>query len=449
MEQREVLRLSLTNIKSHKMRNILAVLSVTIGIAAVIAVVTMTQGFQSALLNVLTKDLLRANMINITVEGSQGLFGSDRVFTDNDVENVKAMEGVLAADVFAPVNGNPIKFNKTLLSRANVRITTSNQIIPIDAGRFVDVNGSGEIVIGAEIAQNICEKILGDEQEEQTGESLTKDQKDEIEKRCGESTRNPELSSRILGQTVQLRYLKNKEVYSEDLVIVGLVKKSEFINGTGSYVSPHYHGFVENIDGTDVAVYTGIVVSVTDIDSVSAVAEKLEEYFTSYNADARKLIGDSREIEVNTLTEIVSEIEKNFAQFAGWLGAVAVIALLVGMIGIMNIMLVTVKERTREIGVMKATGATRGGVIKLFLTESMIICVIGAIIGIAAGIGLAVLFNQLTVAAFELEEQIPLVFVWDAYIYAVITGIVVGVLSGLYPAWQAARVNPIEALRYE
>ncbi|MBI1729532.1 ABC transporter permease [Candidatus Acetothermia bacterium] len=445
MEQRDAFRLSFTNILGHKMRNVLAVLSVTIGIAAVIAVVTMTQGLQSALLNVLTKDLLRANMINVTVEGSQGLFGSDRVFTDQDVANVKAMDGVLAADVFAPVNGNPIKYNGKLLKSANVRITTSSSIIPINAGRFVDINGSAEIVVGAETSQTICEALLkGD-----IGDGITTAQEDANKKTCENATTNPALSSRILGQKVQLRYLKNKEIHSEELTIVGLVKKSEFIGGTNSYVSPFYQGYTENLNGTDVSVYTGVVVSVADINGVTAVADQLKEYFDSYNSDARKLIGDDRKITVNTLKEIVDEIEKSFAQVGGFLGGVAVVALLVGMIGIMNIMLVTVKERTREIGVMKATGATRRGVIQLFLTEAMIICVIGAVIGIAAGIGLSVLFNQLTVSLFQMDEAIPLVFVWPVYIAAVIVGIVVGVLSGLYPAWQAARVNPIEALRYE
>ena len=272
---------------------------------------------------------------------------------------------------------------------------------------------------------------------------------DEIEEECQEVTRDEELSTMVLGEKVQLRYRKNNERFDEELAIVGLVKKSEFISGNNSYVSPFYQGFTETIGESEVPVYTGVVISVATVEEVDAVAEQLETYFASFNSDARKLVGDDREIEVNTLNEIVGEIQQNFAQFAGWLGAVAIIALLVGMIGIMNIMLVTVKERTKEIGVMKATGATRGGVMRLFLTESMLICVIGAVMGIAGGIGLALLFNQLTVAAFEMEESIPLVFVWSAYIASVITGIVVGVLSGLYPAWQAARINPIDALRYE
>jgi len=445
VELREAFRLSWTNIKSHKLRNFLAVLSVTIGIAAVIAVVTMMTGFQGALLDVLTKDLLRANMISISVEGSRGLFGEDRVFSSRDVERVRQMAGVRAADVFAPVNGNPLKFRGRIISQANVRVTTSREIIPLEegAGRFVE--GPGEIVIGAEVARTICERLLAEELKAQ-GEA----DRDEIERRCEHPGKKPEIRRLILGQKVELKYIDlEKRVRTEELEIVGIVKESQFISGRASYVSLDYQGFTETIGGEEVPVFNGIVVSVADIDKLNQVEEQLREYFASYESDARKLLGDDREIEISTLQEIIDEIRKEFAQFTAWIGAIAVVALLVGMIGVMNIMLITVKERTREIGVMKATGATRGGVLRLFLTEAVSICIIGAVFGILAGIGLAELFNRFTVALWELEESIPLVLVWDWYLIAVITGIVVGVLSGLYPAWQAARVNPIEALRYE
>lgn len=445
MELREAVQLSWTNIKSHKLRNFLAVLSVTIGIAAVIAVVTMSKGFETALLDVLTKDLLRANMISVAVEGSRSLFGADRVFTSRDVESVRGMPGVQAADVFAPVNGNPLKFKGRLISGANVRVTTSREIIPLDAGRFVE--GPGEVVIGVEVARTICERLLAEELQAQ-GEELDKDQ---IETRCEHPGRTPEIAEKILGQQVELTYIdRHKKVHrGEKLTVVGIVKESEFISSRNSYVSIDYQGYTETVGGEELPVFTGIVVSVADIKQLEEIAQRLKEYFDSYESDARRLIGDEREIEVSTLKEIVDEIKANFAQFTAWIGAIAVVALLVGMIGVMNIMLITVKERTREIGVMKATGATQGGVLRLFLTEAIFICMIGAVLGILAGIGLAELFNRLTVALFELEEMIPLVFVWDWYLIAVVTGITVGLLSGLYPAWQAARVNPIEALRYE
>ncbi|GEM_PF-600797 len=445
MELREAVRLSFTNIKSHKLRNILAVLSVTIGIAAVIAVVTMSKGFESSLLDVLTKDLLRANMISIAVEGSRSLFGADRVFTRRDVERVRAMPGVAAADVFAPVNGNPLKYKGRLISGANVRVTTSREIIPLDAGRFVE--GPGEVVIGVAVARTICKRLLADELKAQ-GQEVDEE---EIETRCEHPGRTPEIAQKILGQTVELTYIDSeKKVHrGEPLTVVGIVKESEFISSRNSYVSIDYQGFTETIEGEELPVFTGLVVSVADIEELEAVAQRLREYFDSYESDARKLIGDDKEIEVSTLKEIVDEIRQNFAQFTVWIGAVAVVALLVGMIGVMNIMLITVKERTREIGVMKATGATRGGVLRLFLTEAVFICVLGAVFGILAGIGLAEVFNRFTASLFEMDESIPLVFVWDWYAIAVITGMIVGIVSGLYPAWQAARVNPIEALRYE
>jgi len=445
VELREAIRLSFTNIKSHKPRNILAVLSVTIGIAAVIAVVTMSKGFESSLLDVLTKDLLRANMISISVEGSRSLFGADRVFTSRDVERVRKMPGVAAADVFGPVNGNPLKYKGRLISGANVRVTTSREIIPLDAGRFVE--GPGEIVVGVAVARTICKRLLTDELKAQ-GQEIDRD---EIETRCEHPGRTPEIAQKILGQTVELTYIdSDKKVHrGEPLTVVGIVKESEFISGRNSYVSIDYQGFTETIEGEELPVFTGLVVSVADIHELEAVAERLREYFDSYESDARKLIGDDKDIEVSTLKEIIDEIQQNFAQFTAWIGAVAVVALLVGMIGVMNIMLITVKERTREIGVMKATGATRSGVLRLFLTEAVFICVLGAIFGILAGIGLAEVFNRFTAALFEMDEPIPLVFVWNWYAIAVVTGMIVGIVSGIYPAWQAARVNPIEALRYE
>jgi putative ABC transport system permease protein len=450
---RESVRLSWTNITSHKLRNVLAVLSVTIGIAAVIAVVTMSTGFQDALLTTLTKDLLRANMISVSVEtgreGGQSLFGTDRVFSSRDVERVRQMPGVKAADVFAPVNGNPLKYDGRVLP-GNVRITTSQEIIPVEAGAGRFVQGPGEVVISVAVAKTLCERLLAREADPGSTEEEQARQKEEIKKRCEHPGRTPEIAQRMLGQTVELKYLdREKKVHAEALQIVGIVKESEFISSQNSYVSVDYQGFTDTIDGQELPVYTGIIVSAVDTDQLEGVAQELKGYFDSYESDARKLLGDEKRIEVNTLTEIVNEIKRNFGQFTAWIGAVAVVALLVGMIGVMNIMLITVKERTREIGVMKATGATQGGVLKLFLTEAVFICLIGALFGIAAGIGLAELFNRLTVALFEMQESIPLVLVWDWYAIAVVTGIIVGIVSGLYPAWQAARVNPIEALRYE
>jgi putative ABC transport system ATP-binding protein len=163
MSFREALKLSWTNIRAHKLRNALAVLSVTIGIAAVIAIVTMTTGLQDALLDTLTKDLLRANMITVNVEGSAGLFGTAQVFSSRDVEQLRTIAGVKTVDVIGRVRGDALYFKNRRLLDATTRITTSRDLIPVDAGR--GVQAKGEIVIGARIAEIICRRIFAGERQ--------------------------------------------------------------------------------------------------------------------------------------------------------------------------------------------------------------------------------------------------------------------------------------------
>jgi putative ABC transport system permease protein len=144
-----------------------------------------------------------------------------------------------------------------------------------------------------------------------------------------------------------------------------------------------------------------------------------------------------------------------FNQIAGTftllLGAIAGISLVVGGIGIMNIMLVSVTERTREIGIRKAVGARRRDILTQFLVEAIVVSVLGGAIGIAFGSGLAALISQVQVpgngggAPSNLQTQVGL----DSVMLAFFVSAAVGLFFGIYPATRASRLNPIEALRYE
>ena len=143
-----------------------------------------------------------------------------------------------------------------------------------------------------------------------------------------------------------------------------------------------------------------------------------------------------------------------FNQIAGTftvlLGAIAGISLVVGGIGIMNIMLVSVTERTREIGIRKAVGARRRDILTQFLVEAIVVSVLGGAIGIAIGTGLAALISQVQVpgnggAPSNLQTQVGL----DSVMLAFFVSAAVGLFFGIYPATRASRLNPIEALRYE
>ena len=148
---------------------------------------------------------------------------------------------------------------------------------------------------------------------------------------------------------------------------------------------------------------------------------------------------------ISNQQEVLGALNDATAAFTLFLGGIAAISLLVGGIGIMNIMLVSVTERTREIGIRKALGAKRRDILVQFLVESVTVSVIGGLIGIGLGVGVSRLFGQIPIG----NSQISAVVAGDAVLLAFSVALAVGLFFGIYPAVRAASLNPIDALRYE
>ena len=152
-------------------------------------------------------------------------------------------------------------------------------------------------------------------------------------------------------------------------------------------------------------------------------------------------IGKEDDFTINNMTSLMETMNSTTATLTLFLGSVAAISLLVGGIGIMNIMIVSVTERTREIGIRKALGATYRTIMTQFLIEAVIIGLIGGVLGIALGISLVEVFKKFA--------EVPPVITLAPILISFTFSVGIGLFFGIYPARKAARLDPIEALRYE
>ena len=159
----------------------------------------------------------------------------------------------------------------------------------------------------------------------------------------------------------------------------------------------------------------------------------------------RHEVTDSDDFTIATQQSVIDTLSETTGTLTVFLGAVAGISLIVGGIGIMNIMLVSVTERTREIGIRKALGTKRPDILAQFVTEAVLISIGGGVLGVAGGVGVSRLLNGVNV----LGSDFVTVFSTDIAALALVVSAAIGLFFGIYPAARAARLHPIEALRHE
>lgn len=178
-----------------------------------------------------------------------------------------------------------------------------------------------------------------------------------------------------------------------------------------------------------------IEIGVTAVDekSVAVAVEEVRRILLERHGE--------EDFRIDTLTESLELLNSILGTLTSIIGGIAAISLLVGGIGVMNIMLVSVAERTREIGIRKAVGATRRDVFSQFLVEAILVSSVGGVIGIVLGVAVSLVIMKFL--------NIPLIIATWAAVLALIVAVGVGIASGLYPSMRAASLDPVEALRYE
>ena len=396
--------IAMKEIRRNILRSILTVLGIVIGVASVIAMVMIGDGTTANVTANIEK--LGSNMLNVRVgqekRGAPRDDNSAKPFKNEDIAAIKNevanLKGVTAenSSMTNVVFGN--KSNSSLI------VGTTNDYFVIkdwevEQGRIFEESeqqsGKSVCILGTTVVKN----IFGDE--------------------------NP------IGSTIRLKNFP--------CTVIGVLASkgaSSFGRDQDEVVITPLKMYQRKIQGNlDVS---SIIVSVKE----DIYIEEAKEQIVSLMQERRAIkIGESDNFHIRDMKDVLNTITSTTKMLTYLLGSIAAISLLVGGIGIMNIMLVSVTERTREIGIRLAIGAMQGEVLMQFLIEAIVLSTWGGIIGVFLGLGI----GYVAVGAFELPYIINTQIILIAFGFSTL----IGVVFGYFPARKAARLNPIDALRYE
>jgi putative ABC transport system permease protein len=408
MSLRRTFKVAWEGLTLNKVRSFLTTLGVIIGVAAVIIMLAVSAGAEAEIADQI--NALGANLIMVMPSMSRGGFGPGSGMPTglsyDDIgaiaENVTGINGVSAEQS----TSQDLKAGNTTLEGISVVGTTAGfpgvRGYQVALGRFLTDEDNDRANKVVALGSDISEELFGE----------------------------PNLA---VGQKVKIG--------STQFTVVGVMEEKGVV-GTTDYDGRVYIPLLVYFDKFSNARFGGdtvrlVYVSAEDRDMVSDVMSQLTNLLARRH-DVDPMLPDFQLMTQDSIIDAQASTTEAFRDLLAW---VAAISLLVGGIGIMNIMLVSVTERTREIGLRQALGARPRDVRLQFLLEAMMLSLIGGLVGVAAGVGGSYLFNELGTMRTELvPASVPLAFGAAAAI---------GIFFGYYPATQAAQLDPIEALRRE
>ena len=399
----ELLQTALESLTSNKLRTLLTMLGVIIGVAAVVTLLALGAGVQASI----DKQISGIGTNLLSISPNRKVAGAR--LTNDDT---KALEDRLNVPdgirVVAQVNGN---------SKVSAGINT-------DTPQIVGTTPDYFAVHNVNIAQ---------------GESFTQN---DIDARLRVAVIGPTLAQNLFGDQPTLG-----QTFLIGAVPFHLVGVLETKGGTG-------------FGGTDDSVFVPITVaqeklfvnradgvkSVSSITLEAASAAQSDAALAEINQTLRQrhniMVGQTDDFSVFNQASLISTLNTVVGTLTAFLGAIGAISLLVGGIGIMNIMLVSVTERTREIGVRKAIGAQPVAIHLQFLIEALTVTVVAGVLGITLSVVLVNVINNVQTSVSPIIQP-------NSVIIAFTVSVLIGVLFGFYPAWRASRLEPVEALRSE
>jgi len=414
----ENIRLSFKGIWSHKMRSFLTMLGIIIGIAAIIAIVSTIKG---------TNEQIKENLIGAgdnTVEvslyqgdwtyemGYEGIPTGVPVINSQMLDEIKDIENVVGASLYLSRQEFEVYHLNTSIS--------GGYVLGVDNSYF---NTCNYII---KRGRGFCEK---DFSEYRKVALLDKDSAEALFQ--GEDP---------LGKTIEIK--------RQPYVVVGIVAKAKEFEPTINSIDDYYtytqdaSGKIYVPDCTWPVIYQydepqNVVIEVESTDDMTNAGKKTADILNGYLSTTDETLKYKAE-DLLKQAQDIQELSKSTNSMLIW---IAGISLIVGGIGVMNIMLVSVTERTQEIGLKKAIGAKKSNILGQFLTEAAVLTSMGGIMGVIVGIILAEVISRLS--------EMPVAISIPAAIAAVVFSMAIGIIFGVFPSYKAAALDPIEALRHE
>jgi len=396
----ESIRTAWQSIFSNKMRSSLTMLGIVIGVSAVVLLVALGEGFQTG---------MKATFENM---------GASALYISSSTDTVKSVRELTLDDAEALAD------QSVAPSIAVVSPTLSKNVSASYGNNSVTAQCTGVMPEITEIRNYTLE-----------GGRFISDQ--DIKARENLVVLGYQTALDLFGSESPLS--KSLRVDGNKFRVIGTVQKMGGFAGDSYILMPLTTMQSKIVGGKNVQQIAVKAVSPDKVDS--AIAEmtsilRARHYISSGAAD---------DFAIRDMREILNSMQQTMAGFSLFLGSVGAISLIVGGIGIMNIMLVSVTERTREIGIRKAIGAKRRDILLQFLIEAAAVSLTGGLIGLLLAMGGASLMGNISLGNISAQAEISPSIV----IIALSVSIGIGLISGTYPAFRAARMDPIESLRHE
>lgn len=416
MKTFDIFRLSLSHVKKSKMRSWLTIIGIVIGVAAVVAIISIGQGMQASVQSRL--GTLGADLITVTPGFSRasggggfggGSAGSASInLTDKDLNVIKQVPGVLYVNGMVSGRSDMILgTEKTSVSISGVDPVVWRSMVTtqLESGRYLQPGDSNAVVIGYSLAHETFLQPI---------------------------TLNRPVT--IGGKTFK---------------VVGIFVQSGggFGGGGGDNAVYMPADYARGVITTNVSrnTFTSIMVKVAD----PVLANQVAADIVTKLMPSRHVNPRTRDFTVTEFAVIQQQITGVVQTISLFLAAIAAVSLLVGAVGIANTMFMSVMERTRQIGLLKALGATDNEVMKLFLLESGLFGFVGGVIGIILGVLISVIISAIGLQALGPGGTMNAVVPPELLVFALAFSIFVGIISGVAPARSAAKMNPVDALRFE